>query len=204
MTVRSGERHRVVHPGGGKALESPTGYQQGAEHVMERYDGCIGEAWAGDAPNGVHINLTIASRGSAAYAATLGALAGPSPGHVPFLVCLGPGNMVRPATIVVNKTTIETDLLGRLTWGAGQLGIAQGVCDALAHNLVDAGAARDCAILVLLWLDAAAGDETAVRLAAREATCAAIRKAVTPISEDEMARQLRTCDSARNGFYTGD
>ena len=46
-------------------------------------------------------------RGSPTAAAAAGALAGPRPGHLPFLACLSPGVVVRPATIVVNKSPID-------------------------------------------------------------------------------------------------
>ena len=58
-------------------------------------DGLIGEAWAGVSPDGCHMNVVLAERGSPTAAAAVGALANPGPGHTPFLVCLGPGNVVR-------------------------------------------------------------------------------------------------------------
>ena len=72
-------------------------------------DGRIGEAWSGEAPNGSHINLVVARRGSPTAAAVVGALASPRPGHVPFLACVEPGVVVRPTTVVVNKSTIDGD-----------------------------------------------------------------------------------------------
>ena len=79
--------------------------------MTDSLDGRIGEAWAGDAPNGGHVNLVLARRGSATAAAAVGALAAPSPGHTPSLVCLGPGTVVHPLTIFVNKTTIGSDAI---------------------------------------------------------------------------------------------
>ena len=90
---------------------------------MSDLDGRIGEAWAGEVPDGSHINVVLARRGSPPAAAAAGVLASPRPGHAPFLVCpTGGGEIVRPATIVVNKSTIADDALGRITWGAAQLG----------------------------------------------------------------------------------
>ena len=100
--------------------------------MNDRLDGAIGEAWSGDVPNGSHINLVLARRGSPTAAAAAGVLASPRPGHVPILACLkGAGTPVRPATIVVNKMSVEHEQLKKITWGAAQLGIAQGVLDAV-------------------------------------------------------------------------
>ena len=59
---------------------------------LEAIDGCVGEAWSGDVPDGSHINVVLARRGSATAAAGLTALAQPRPGHAPLVVCLGAGN----------------------------------------------------------------------------------------------------------------
>ena len=91
-----------------------------ADHV----DGSFGEAWSGDVPNGSHVNLVIGRRGSSTAADAAAAFASPGPGHAPVMACLGAGNAVRPATIVLNKATVTSDLHGRITWGAAQLGIA--------------------------------------------------------------------------------
>jgi 5,6,7,8-tetrahydromethanopterin hydro-lyase len=160
-------------------------------------DGRIGEAWAGEVPNGSHVNLVITRRGTATAAAAVGALGSPRAGHAPFLACLGAGNLVRPATIVVNKTTIDSDRLAKLTWGAAQLGIAQGVLDAVADEALD----PDLVLLVALWVDPEAHDETALRIANREAVRAAIADALDP--GDPRALAARREDGT-NAFYTGD
>jgi 5,6,7,8-tetrahydromethanopterin hydro-lyase len=160
-------------------------------------DGLIGEAWAGESPDGCHMNVVLAERGSATAAAAVGALANPGPGHTPFLVCLGPGNVVRPATIFVNKTTIDSDALGRLTWGAAQLGVGQGVLDAVADGL----RAEDLVVLAVVWIDPEAGDETALRRSCREATRTAIADALQPADASELCERR---EHATNGFYAGD
>ena len=68
---------------------------------MSDLDGRIGEACAGEVPNGSHINLVVARRGSPTAAAAATVLGSPRPGHAPFLVCpTGGGEIVRPPTIV--------------------------------------------------------------------------------------------------------
>jgi 5,6,7,8-tetrahydromethanopterin hydro-lyase len=167
-------------------------------------DGRVGEAWSGDAPNGSHINVVIGRRGSPTAAAIVGALTAPRPGHVPFLACLELGAAIRPRTIVVNKSTIDGDLHGRITWGAAQLGIAQGVMDAVAEGLIDPAEADDVVLLVPVWVDPAAEDETAVRTANRVATRDAIADAVSPASADEIRALADRREDAHNAYYSGD
>jgi 5,6,7,8-tetrahydromethanopterin hydro-lyase len=173
--------------------------------VTDRLDGRIGEAWSGEVPNGSHINLVLARRGSPTAAAAAAVLASPRPGHLPILACLkGAGTPVRPATIVVNKVTIEGDALARMTWGAAQLGIAQGVLDAVAEGRLNAEDAANVLLLVAVWVDPDAHDETAVRIANREATRAAIADALEPPAPDAVRALAEQRDEATNAYYTGD
>jgi 5,6,7,8-tetrahydromethanopterin hydro-lyase len=167
-------------------------------------DGRIGEAWSGEVPNGSHINVVLARRGSPTAAALAGALASPGPGHVPFLACLTPGTVVRPTTIVIPKVMLEEGTLHqRLTWGAAQVGIAQGVLDAVADGTLDAGEAPDLVLCVLVWVDPAAADETALRLANREATRAAIADALAPPDAGAVRALAARREEAANAYYRG-
>src|SRR5437660_2339546 len=132
-------------------------------HAQDPLDGRIGEAWSGEVPNGSHSNLVIARRGSAVAAAIAGALASPRPGHVPYLACLEPGTLVRPVTVVVNKSTLGDELLNRITWGAAQVGIAQGVLDAVSEGLVEPGEVDSVQFLVALWVVRGPNKEGAVK-----------------------------------------
>lgn len=167
-------------------------------------DGRIGESWSGEVPNGSHINVVLARRGSPTAAAAAGALAGPRPGHLPYLACLSPGVLVRPATIVVNKSPIEGGgTLGPITWGASQLGIAQGVLDAVADGLIEPAEVAEVVILVAVWVDPAAHDETAVKRANREAMRGAIADALQPPSSADIQALVERREDAANMYYTG-
>jgi 5,6,7,8-tetrahydromethanopterin hydro-lyase len=167
-------------------------------------DGRIGEGWAGEAPNGSHVNVVITRRGSTAHAALIAALANPRPGHVPFLPCLRLGEVVRPVTVVINKATIPDDgELGRLTWGAAQLGLAQGILDCVASGTLPAEQADDLALLVAVWVDPAAHDEPAVKQANRDAVAAAIRDAVHHVTADEVRELASRREEAANAYYRG-
>ena len=72
-----------------------------------------GSAKAGPARCRTAATSTSSSRAEAraTAAALAGALASPRPGHLPFLACLELGTLVRPTTLVVNKSTLEGETL---------------------------------------------------------------------------------------------
>ena len=170
--------------------------------MIDPLDGRVGEAWSGEVPDGSHINVVLARRGSPTAAAAASALAGPRPGHVPFLACLSPGILVRPVTVVVNKMPIEGEG-GHMTWGAAQLGIGQGVLDAVADRLIDPAEVAEVVLLVAVWIDPAAGDETAVRRANRAAMRDAIAAALEPPSEADVQALVERREDAANIYYAG-
>ena len=108
----------------------------------DELDGRIGEGWRGEAPDGSHVNVVLARRGSPTAAAAVSMLAHPAPGHTPVLVCVGERPQdyepVWPPTLMMNKATATDDRHQTLTWGAAQLGVAQGVLDAVADGLIEA------------------------------------------------------------------
>ena len=110
---------------------------------------------------------------------------------------------MRPPTIVVNKTTIGDAALGRITWGAAQLGIAQGVLDALADGTLDPGAADALVLLVALWVDPGAHDETAVRVANRAAMRDALADAMGPADPAAVQDLVARREQVANAFYGG-
>jgi formaldehyde-activating enzyme len=168
-------------------------------------DGAIGQGWGGTAPDGTHVNVVLARRGGATAAALLTAFASPSPGHTPVLVCVGPDQpsyeAVVPPTVMMNKATATEERHQTITWGAAQLGIGQGVLDAVADGLLAAD--LDTLVFVSIWVDAAAGDETAVRRAGREAVRAAIGAALAGPDPAAVERLVRERDALTNPFYGG-
>jgi formaldehyde-activating enzyme len=172
---------------------------------MDEFDGRIGEGWGGLSPNGAHVNVVLARRGSPTAAAAIGMFAHPSPGHTPVLVCVGPDQPsyepVWPPTLLMNKATALDERFQTLTWGAGQVGVAQGVLDAVADGLVEA--THEVLVLVALWLDEAADDETAVRLSARQATRKAMGVCVEGRDPAAAQRLVDERDSLTSPFYSG-
>jgi 5,6,7,8-tetrahydromethanopterin hydro-lyase len=171
---------------------------------LDDVDGRFGEAWAGTSPDGSHINLVIGRRGSATAAAAAAAMADVRPGHAPFLLCLGAGNLVRPATVVRNKTTVDSEHVALLTWGAAQLGMGQGVCDAVAEGLIPLDRVDDVVLLVAVYVDQAAADHTALREANRRAMRDAIADALQTDHRERAGSLVAAREGARNRFYRGE
>lgn len=171
----------------------------------DHFDGRIGEGWSGTDPDGAHVNVVLARRGTATAAALLTTLTSPAPGHTPILVVVGEDKQryepVWPPTIMINKATATAERHQKLTWGAGQLGIAQGVLDAVAEGLIQASG--ELLVFVAIYVDPAAGDETAVRVASREATLKGVRTAAR--GRDARAAQalVERRDVLRSPFYSG-
>jgi formaldehyde-activating enzyme len=169
-------------------------------------DGRIAEGWGGDSgPDGSHVNVVLARRGTPTAAALLTTLTSPSPGHIPIMVVVGEDQRhyepVWPPTLMINKATALEDRHQTITWGAAQLGIAQGVLDAVADGLLPA--TDEILVFVCVWVDPAASDETAVRKANREAVGKAIEVAVRGRDPDAAAALVARRDEVTSPFYGG-
>jgi 5,6,7,8-tetrahydromethanopterin hydro-lyase len=122
----------------------------------------IGEGFAGSGPNAAHVNTVLGAKGGPVETAWATALATPRPGHIPFVVVVRPNFPVRPATLFVNKATVEEDRHATLTWGAAQAGVARGVLAAVADGVIDGAAVDDLLLIAAVWVDPRADDEEAV------------------------------------------
>jgi formaldehyde-activating enzyme len=173
----------------------------------EDLDGRIGEGWGGPAgANGSHVNVVLARRGSPTAAALLATLTTPSPGHTPILVVVGEDQPsyepVWPPTIMINKATALEERHQGITWGAAQIGIAQGVLDAVADGLIEP--TGDLLVFVSVWVDPAASEETTVRAANREAVGKAIGVAVRGRDPGAARALVERRDTVTGPFYGGD
>ena len=170
-------------------------------------DGAIGEGWGGpEQLTGSHVNVVIGRRGSATAAALMTAFTTPRPGHTPVLACVGEHETayepIWPPLIMMNKATALTDSHQTLTWGAAQVGLGQGVLDAVAEGLLEA--TDEYIVFVAVWVNPGASDETAIRMANREAILKAVRMAVK--GRDPAAAQalVDRRDTVTIPFYTGE
>jgi formaldehyde-activating enzyme len=172
---------------------------------MADIDGRIGDGFAGQPPNSSHVNIVLARRGSATAAALLTAFTTPSPGHTPILVSAGTDELrgpVWPPTVMMNKATTSTEQHERLTFGAAQLGIAQGVLDAVADGLLEPD--QETLLFAAIYVPPLAEDETAMRLSTRAATRRAIQLALDGPDPERVDAHVSNRDGLRNRFYGGD
>jgi formaldehyde-activating enzyme len=172
---------------------------------MSDIDGRISQGWGGGAPNGVHVNVILARRGSPSAAAMITAFTAPSDGFTPIVVCTGVDQpsyqTVQPPTLMLNKTAPASSFAESLVYGAAQVGIAHGVLDSVADELLVAD--QESVVFVSVWIDPDADDETAVRKSARQATRMAIREAVAGPAPTATQQLVASRDEIRHPFYHG-
>jgi 5,6,7,8-tetrahydromethanopterin hydro-lyase len=88
-----------------------------------------------------------------------------------------------------------------MTWGAAQLGIAQGVLDAVADGTLPPEEADETVLLVAVWVDPDAHDEAAVKEANRRAARAAVADALSAHSAESVSAVAEARERAHNAFY---
>ena len=167
-------------------------------------DGRISQGWGGQAPNGVHVNVVLARRGSPTAAAMITAFASPTPGFCPIGVPVGPDQAsyetVNPPIVLLNKVPVE-GFAETLVFGAATVGTAQGVLDCVSEGLLRAD--QETVVFVALWIDPAAEDETAVKHSARQAVAAATREAAAGRDPAAAQRLVEGRDDLTHPFYGG-
>ena len=75
--------------------------------------------------------------------------------------------------------------------------------DAVADGLIDPAEVAEVIVLVAVWVDPAAHDETAVKRANREAMRGAIADALQPPSAAEIQALVDRREDAANIYYSG-
>jgi 5,6,7,8-tetrahydromethanopterin hydro-lyase len=160
----------------------------------------IGESFVGEGAHAAHVNTVLGHRNGPAGAAWATALATPSPGHVPFVAVLRPSLPVKPLTLFVTKAAAADDRHAALTWGAAQAGIAAGVADAVADEVVPAAAADTHVLIAAVWVNPAAEDAETVYRNNREAVRSAL--AAGAGGAPALADVLAARDRPANPFFT--
>ncbi|KQS68217.1 formaldehyde-activating enzyme [Modestobacter sp. Leaf380] len=161
----------------------------------------IGESFQGEGVDAAHVNTVLGPRTGPVGTAWATALATPSQGHAPFVVCLRPGTAVKPFTLFVTKSAPQSETHQRLTWGAAQAGVAAGVADAVAEGVLAPEQCDDDVVIAAVWVNPAAGDADAVFHANRAATLEALRDSVHRLPTADQVAQARL--GVSNGFYPG-
>ena len=158
----------------------------------------VGEAYAGSGKNGAHLNTVLGAKGGPVETAWATALATPREGHVGFVVVARPNLPVVPMTLFVNKATIASDRHATLTWGAGQLGVASGVLDALNEEIIDPDLAPSLLLIAAVWIDPLADNESDVYDNNRIATLESLRRGTSLSVTPEL---LAVRNSPANSYF---
>ena len=122
----------------------------------------IGEGFAGDVPNGAHINLMLGAKNGPMGTAYAVAAASPGPGHVPFQVVLKLGVPAEPATLFIAKANLRNPNHETMTWGPAQMGVAAGITMAVLDGVLPAEARQDWVAIACVWVHWDANDADAV------------------------------------------
>lgn len=159
----------------------------------------LGEAFVGTGAEAAHINTMLGDRDGPVGQAWATALATPRQGHAAFVTVLQPGLPVQPFTLFVNKATIAGDGHARITWGAAQAGVAAGVADAVASEVIAAADAADLVLIAAVWVDPSAAEEDLVFANNRDAVASALAagRAGAPAVDDVLAQRA----AAWNPFF---
>jgi 5,6,7,8-tetrahydromethanopterin hydro-lyase len=159
----------------------------------------IGESFVGSGANAAHVNTVLGRRDGPVGAAWATALATPTAGHAPFVAVLQPGMPVKPFTLFVNKAQITGPAHARFTWGPAHAGVASGVADAVAAEVLSEDEADGLVLVAAVWVDPTADDAAAVFRNNREAVRGAliIGRAGLPSARDAASKR----NDAWNPFY---
>lgn len=160
----------------------------------------IGESFIGSGANAAHLNTVLGRRDGPVGTAWATALATPRQGHTPFVAVLRPGVPAKPMTLFINKAPIAGTEHGILTWGAAQAGVAAGVADAVAGDVIDAADCDDLVLIAAVWVNPEAADAELVYVNNRAATLAALRAGMAGMPR--LADVLAARDSPVNPYYT--
>ena len=135
---------RLRHEAGHDVERAPQGSSL-RTHVLSDRPMQIGEGFAGSGANAAHVNTVLGAKDGPVGIAWATALATPRLGHAPFVVVVRPNVPVKPFTLFVNKSAIDSEKNerhARLTWGAAQAGVAAGVAGALRQRRRAGGRGR--------------------------------------------------------------
>jgi formaldehyde-activating enzyme len=104
-------------------------------------------------------------------------------GHTKVFAILNSDVMVKPATVMVSKVTVNSSKYTNILMGTVQAAIAHGVLDAVRHGHIPKEKAEELGIIVSVWLDPSIVDEKydpeLLFKTNREATTKAIAKAMS-------------------------
>lgn len=154
-----------------------------------RVDGRVGAGLSGEGITECRVDLVIGRRDGAVAGNILAALAAPPPHAVAMLVRTPVGDLVRPATTLVNNTLIDSPVMETYVRGPAQLGVAEAVDGAVARRELPPNLLYNLTLLVVISLSRDLSTEPMsfpyelrIRQSARQATKGAIDSAMEGLS----------------------
>jgi 5,6,7,8-tetrahydromethanopterin hydro-lyase len=149
----------------------------------------VGESFVGSGAEAAHLNTVLGARGGPVETAWTTALATPRAGHAAFVTILRPGIPAKPLTLFVNKAELAGPDHARMTWGPAQAGVASGVMDAVADDVIERQLVDRALVIAAVWVDPRATDEQLVYANNRRATRAALEagRNGTPLVDEALA-----------------
>ena len=125
-------------------------------------------------------------------------------GHTRVLAIMNTDIMVRPATIMVSKVTVNNDRYTNILMGTVQGAIANGVLDAVRSGDIPKDKANELGIIVSVWLNPMVSraddlDHKILFDIHREATCKAIQKAMN--NEPDIDWLLENQDKITHKYF---
>jgi 5,6,7,8-tetrahydromethanopterin hydro-lyase len=166
---------------------------------MSAFETQLGESFVGRGPDAAHVNTVLGARGGPLESTWATSLATPTAGHARFVVVLRPGLPVKPYTLFVNKAELRGEAHAHMTWGPAQAGVAGGVADAVAADVIDPSRVDALLLLAAVWVDWEARDPERVYRNNRVATLEALRAGAAGAPDLEEVLAARA--TPRNPFY---
>jgi 5,6,7,8-tetrahydromethanopterin hydro-lyase len=159
----------------------------------------IGEALVGEGKEIAHIDPLIGPKGGAVDYAFASSLAMPRAGHTPLLAVLEPNLQPKPATLMINKVTIQNAEQATLMFGPAQAAVARAVADCVADNTT-LKENENLLIIVSVFIEWGAEDKQKIYGYNYDTTKLAIKRAIAGEPKIEEAKK----DAAKHPFAIGD
>ena len=136
-----------------------------------------------------HIDLIMGPRGSAAEDAFCNTLCNNKDGFTSLLAVSQPNLMVKPATVMFNKVTINGAKHAVQMFGPAQAAVSMAVADSVKDGTIPAAEANDCFICVGVFIHWEADDDKRIYDYNYQAVKEAIARAVkgSPTADEVVA-----------------
>ena len=158
----------------------------------------IGEALVGEGNEIAHIALLIGSKDGPVGSAFANALARQSKGHSNLLAVLAPNLLVKPATVLITKVSIQGAKQAVQMFGPAQAAVAKAVADQVEAGIIPKNKAEDLVIVCGVFIHPQAKDDAKIYQFNYEATKLAIQRAMR--GEPKIEEVLAKKDTAKHPF----